>query len=428
MRIKSLWKPFVSQHYLSRARLQRLRLRAERTRVAGGKRHEVHYFHQVDDPYSALLAAALPRLAERYDLEVVPHVVGPPRRDAAPEPERLIAYSRQDAQLLARHWNLDFRDPGRQPSPAAVDSVTRLLVGACAAGTFLEVAADLSARLWRGETLPAAGPTDVTAHLDAASALRQKLGHYLGATLFYGGEWYWGLDRLYHLERRLQELGAPCAGVDYLLFPPDRDLTEPVPIANPPPIEFCFSLRSPYSAIVAPRIFELGRLTGAPVRLRYVLPMAMRGLPVPVAKSLYISLDAAREAHARGIPFGRVSDPLGRPAERGLALIPFAERAGRGQAYVLSFLQGVWAEGINAGSDRGLRQLVERSGLAWSDACLALKDEAWRATAEHNRQELFGMGLWGVPSFQVGNAAVWGQDRLWAVRDALLKTPGVEAA
>ncbi len=428
MSITSLIGPILSQRYLSRERVVAQRARAERTRVAGGKRHEVHYFHQVDDPYSALVVAALPQLGQRYDLEVVPHVVGPTRRDAAPEPDKLIAYSRQDAQLLAKHWGLDFRDPGRQPSPTAVDSVTRLLVGACETAAFLDVAAALSTRLWRDETLPTAEPAAVAAHLEASQKLRARLGHYLGATLFYGGEWYWGLDRLYHLERRLQELGAQRLGVDDLMFPPDVDLTAPVRIANPPPIEFFFSLRSPYSAIVAPRVFELGRLTGAPIRLRYVLPMVMRGLPVPAAKSLYISLDAAREAHARALPFGRVSDPLGRPAERGLALIPFAERAGRGQAYVLSFMRGVWAEGIHAASDRGLRRIVERSGLGWADARPALKDEAWRTTAEQNRQQLFGMGLWGVPSFRVRDTVVWGQDRLWAVRDALLKTAGTEAA
>jgi len=205
------------------------------------------------------------------------------------------------------------------------------------------------------------------------------------------------------------------------LFPPVADLTEPVQLDDPQTIDFYFSLRSPYSAIVAPRVFELARLAGATVRLRYVLPMVMRGLPVPRAKRAYISQDAAREAFLRGVPFGRVNDPVGRPAERGLALITLAQRAGRAEAYVLSFLRGVWAEGIDAGSDRGLRTIVERAGLSWAEAREALKDEAWRLTAEKNREELFALGLWGVPSFRVGDTAVWGQDRLWAVRDALLE-------
>jgi 2-hydroxychromene-2-carboxylate isomerase len=122
----------------------------------------------------------------------------------------------------------------------------------------------------------------------------------------------------------------------------------------------------------------------------------------------------------RGVPFGRLNDPVGRPAERGLALIPLAQRTNRGEAYVLSFMRGVWAQGIDAGSDRGLRTIVERAGLSWADAQVALKDEAWRLTAEANRKELFSLGLWGVPSFRVGDTAVWGQDRLWAVREALM--------
>jgi 2-hydroxychromene-2-carboxylate isomerase len=150
--------------------------------------------------------------------------------------------------------------------------------------------------------------------------------------------------------------------------------------------------------------------------------MVMRGLPVPREKRIYISLDAAREAHVRGTPFGRLNDPVGRPVERGLALMPLAERQGKGQAYVLSFMHGVWAEGIDAGSDRGLRRIVERSGLSWAEARKALEDQSWRVTAEVHRQAMLNLGLWGVPSFHVRDTAVWGQDRLWALQEALLNS------
>ena len=102
-------------------------------------------------------------------------------------------------------------------------------------------------------------------------------------------------------------------------------------------------------------------------------------------------------------------------------MISYAERVGKAEEYLLSFMRGVWAEGIDAGSDRGLRKIVERCGLSWEVAGLALKDEGWRKVAEQNRQEMFAMGLWGVPSFKVGATVVWGQDRLWAVQQALLK-------
>lgn len=436
MSIRTLLMPVISQHLLARERLLKLRARAERERLAGARTHQVHYFHQVDDPYSALVAGILPQLIARYDIDVVPHVVGPPPDSAAPEREKLIAYSRKDARLLARHWNLVFDDLMGQPQDQSVEVATRLLVAAVQDGTFIEAAGEISTCLWSdppslfsmgrsGGPLRAVDPSAVSSHVAASNALRQQLGHYLGATFFYAGEWYWGIDRLHHLERRLQDLGAQRLGVQDLMFPPDADLSGPVSLASPLPIDFFFSFRSPYSAIVAPRVFELGRRTGAPVRLRFVLPMVMRGLPVPREKRTYISLDAAREAHARGTPFGRLNDPVGRPTERGLSLIPIAEQMGCAEAYVLSFMHGVRAEGIDAGSDRGLRRIVERAGLSWDAAHRALKEDAWRATAEANREEMFDLGLWGVPSLRVGDTAVWGQDRLWAVQEALLsQAPG----
>lgn len=426
MPLKSLLLPAFSERLLSRERLLAKRASAERKRASRRARHEVHYFHQVDDPYSALAAAVLPRLVARYDLDLVAHVVGPPPESAAPERERLVAYARKDAERLARAHpeRLAFRDPGRQPPAADVARVTALLVGAVDARRFVDVAERVSASLWDGtaslDGLSPASDEAVASHLRDAGKLREHLGHYLGATFFYGGEWYWGLDRLYHLEKRLQELGVQRTGVRDLLYPPHVDLRAEITLASPPPIDFFFSLRSPYSAIVAPRVFELGRLTSAPIRLRYVLPMAMRGLAVPRAKRMYIAYDAAREAFERGIPFGRLNDPLGKPTERGLALVAYADRVGRGQSFVLSFMRGVWAEGIDAGSDRGLRILAERAGLSWEEARAATKDDAWRTTAEANRAEMFDLGLWGVPCFRVGDLATWGQDRLWAVEEALL--------
>jgi 2-hydroxychromene-2-carboxylate isomerase len=83
-------------------------------------------------------------------------------------------------------------------------------------------------------------------------------------------------------------------------------------------------------------------------------------------------------------------------------------------------MHGVWAEGLDAGSDRGLRRIVERAGLDWSAARDAIGDETWRTVADANRREMLGLGLWGVPSFRVRDTAVWGQDRLWAIERALL--------
>ncbi|MAZ10853.1 MULTISPECIES: DsbA family protein [unclassified Limnobacter] len=416
MSLKTLLMPMITQHRFARSTLLAQRAKAEKARLASGRPHQVYYFHQVDDPYSHLLAQALPRFLARYQVELKPYVVSPPPDSAAPEREKLVAYSRVDAALLAQRHGLSFVDCGQQPAAPRVLQATQSLVAAIQAGQFVEQAASVGQWLWGSdEPQLTSGQMDVQTHIAQADALREKLGHYLGGMLYYEGEWYWGIDRLYHLEQRLQALGAQTNGAIALLFPADDGLEHAKPLNNPPDIDFFFSFRSPYSAIVAPRIFELGRRTGAKVNLRFVLPMVMRGLPVPKVKREYIVYDTAREAHVRGIPFGRLNDPVGKPTERGLALIPFAEQHSKGQEFVLSYMQGVWAEGIDAGSDKGLRKIVERAGLRWEGAQVALQHEAWRERATANREELFAAGLWGVPSFKVGNTVVWGQDRLWAL-------------
>ena len=425
MSIKTWLMPVISQQLLSRQRLLARRAGAERTRLRQALPHEVHYFHQVDDPYSALVAQCLQQLTTQYAIALTPHVVGSPPDSAAPERDKLIAYSRRDAALLAQRHGLDFTDPQHQPSTKAVAQATHQLVAAVAAGRFVENAVAVSQRLWSADMALDDGalssPEATAAHIAESNALRQRWGHYLGATFYYGGEWYWGIDRLYHLEQRLRELGALRGQASRYLFAPGVDLTSSVQITAPPSIDFFVSLRSPYSAIVTPRVFELGRLTGATVHIRYVLPMVMRGLPVPAEKRRYIAHDAAREAFARGIPFGCLNDPIGRPTERGIALIPLAQQLGCAEAYLRSFMHGVWAEGIDAGSDRGLRKIAERAGLEWNAVQQALQDESWRGIAETNREEMFSLGLWGVPSFRVGDVAVWGQDRLWAVQAEILK-------
>ena len=75
------------------------------------------------------------------------------------------------------------------------------------------------------------------------------------------------------------------------------------------------------------------------------------------------------------------------------------------------------SENDSGGCGRG--EMTERAGLAWPDVCAALQQDAWRETAETNRLEMLHLGLWGVPSFHIGDTAVWGQDRLEAVAWAL---------
>jgi 2-hydroxychromene-2-carboxylate isomerase len=402
--------------------------RAERARRRRGDPHRVEAFLQADDPHSHLLLQAAPLLAARHDVQVRPWLVGPPADWAAPERAMLVAHARTDAALLAARAGFSFDDPGAQPAPERVRAAEDALAVAFSQAEPWGAALAVTDALWRGEPIPV--PTDAAGAgaraVAAGEAQRASLGHFMSATLFHGGEWHAGLDRLHHLERRLDALGARRDGAPAApVFAPPvvPGPARPAAAGPAPTLHWYLSFRSPYTAIAAHRVRALAEAHRAPVRLAFVLPMVMRGLPVPRMKSRAFTLDAAREARHWGVPFGRIADPVGRPVERGYALLPWAIERGRGLEFVEAFLDATWAGGVDAGSDAGLRRIVEAAGLDWTEGRRRLGDEGWRALAEAHRLEMTGLGLWGVPSFRVGDVAVWGQDRLWVIDDALRDAP-----
>ena len=76
---------------------------------------------------------------------------------------------------------------------------------------------------------------------------------------------------------------------------------------------------------------------------------------------------------------------------------------------------------MNVASDAGLRKVVEASGLKWSDAQAALKDDGWIEQATRNRDDMVAAGSWGVPTFRLRGVTVWGQDRLPVIEKLLLE-------
>lgn len=326
-------------------------------RALTGKPKTLFAFLEPGEPYSDLLADVLPGFATHYGLEWTALAVPPPEKSAAPEPDMLAAYAGRDAAGLRAAYGISSKE-----QPVAPD----------------------------GD--PAAN-----------AARRKALGHYASGMIWFEGEWYWGIDRLHHLERRLG------VGEDALLFPPRAEPT----VQTGGSFDMFFSLRSPYSYLAMMRAPDLARLWNADLILKPILPMVMRSLPVPSEKRLYIVRDCKREAERLGIPFGKIEDPVGAGVERGLAILHRAIPDGKGVAFAQSFYAGVWAEGRNAATDKGLRFMAERAGLDWTYAQEAMADDSWREAVEANRQEMFSLGLWGVPSFRVGSHSTFGQDRLW---------------
>lgn len=426
MSLKANLQNKVARHLFSPKRRDAKRLKAERQRKAEGAPHIVDYYHEAGDPYSHLMAQVLPAFCERYNIELKTYVVSPPPDWAAPDRDRLESYSRKDAERLAVRAGLKFVDTGAWPTEGRLAEANTALVSAVERDTFLQSAADIGERLWSDQPIELSGvaPSNISKTLSDAADRRDKLGHYLGATLYYAGEWYWGVDRLHHLETRLRGLSVAKTGNEYLIFPPPMapSLQASAGSSDRPELHWYLSFRSPYTGIVAGRVKALADAYGAELKLKYVLPMVMRGMQVPRMKGFYIMSDTVREAERLGVPFGNMCDPVGKPVERGYAVLHKAIELGLGYEFAASFLSGVWADGIDTGSDRGLKLITERAGLSWAEMRPLLDADHWRADADANQAEMFSHGIWGVPSFRVSDVAAWGQDRLWLIEDALAAT------
>ena len=434
--------PSSVQRWLTSALMSRLfttkrtgkrRAKAEQNRRKASRPHRIEYFHQVDDGYSHLTACLLKPLASRYDVEVICHLVQVPSGKNIAEPDLLARLSRYDAQLIAPGYGLDFPEHPQPPQPMLVALATQILAAQDHA-SFIDHSESVSRLLWLGdkqgleELASTVGQLDRetgAAAVNAGNERRRELKHYLGAMFYYEGEWYWWIDRLHFLEQRLADLGLDTeAGTPIIAPKPAVDLGEKRDTGTLT-LELFASLRSPYTAVIFDRAVDLATRTGVNLHVRPVLPMVMRGVPATREKGMYIFMDAAREAHDQGVPYGHFYDPIGEPARRCYSLYPWAREQGKDVALISSFLRHAFVLGVNTNNDAGLRKVVEAADLNWQDAKTHLDRDGWQEILEVNRQMMYQSGLWGVPSFRLLDAhgeeqlAVWGQDRLWVVARAI---------
>jgi 2-hydroxychromene-2-carboxylate isomerase len=410
---------------LSAEALARRRARLEARRIRRRRDHEVVLFCEAGDPYSCLAAQAATLLEERFHVRIRGCLVSAPGGALVADQDRHKAYALRDAAQLAKMAGFACPSEGKAPGREAIEATESALASAFASGGSLRPAADRLAALWEGRSVDDGHAGDAVAAKARGDRLRRRLGHFMSGVFYYEGEWYPHLDRLHYLEARLDALGLRRnSGETRPIFAPPVILGQPddgrrIFEGTGESLDFFLSFRSPYTYLATRRVRALADRWGLDLRLHYVLPMVMRGLPVPRTKGLYFLADCAREARRIGEPFGKIADPVGRPVERGYALLEAAIEQGRGYEFAQSFLSGVWSEGVDAGSERGLRHITERAGLPWRALSQRVDDPDWRRKAEVSRLTLLDAGLWGVPCFRFRNVWAWGQDRLGVIETAI---------
>ena len=399
---------------------------SELGRKLGGKGHVVSVFLQLDDPYSYVLARYLPELASNYDIELKVYLSQARGDEFQPAPDMLAEYAAMDAQRVARELGIPFLDKGATPPVEHRRGLLDVLAACADRDDFPEELFQVLEIYWRGDTEAAARRSDTgePGRADTVIArsqeLQRRLGHYNSGMLHYGGEWYWGADRLHYLTARLEDLGlargdeknARLASIRQVMRM-SLPVTPPAAAKELPPIELFHSLRSPYSYLALNRVYEIADAFGLKLKLRPVLPMVMRGMQVPQSKLLYIAKDTTREAERLGIPYGKIADPVGAGVERCLAVFKYAESERKGRDFLANAGVAIWSEAVDVSTDKGMRKVTGRTGLFWPDVVAAMESDEWRAEIEANRESMTASGSWGVPTIRLGEEVFWGQDRDW---------------
>lgn len=187
-------------------------------------------------------------------------------------------------------------------------------------------------------------------------------------------------------------------------------------------VDYYASLNSPWTHLGAARLEAMCAAHGAslriwPVDFGAIFP-ASGGLPLPKRapqRQAYRMMELVRWHDALGIPI--VLQPKHFPTPETLTaacVVGLRETMGDAPAIRLAHrvLKAVWEDELNPAEPATLGRLAGECGLD-AEAVLALgADPRWLERRAADTQAALARGVFGAPSYVIGEEIFWGQDRL----------------
>ena len=191
-------------------------------------------------------------------------------------------------------------------------------------------------------------------------------------------------------------------------------------------VEFFFDVGSPYSYLAYHQLPKIAQAKGAEIVWR---PMLLGGVfqatgnssPANVpAKGAYSNIDLERWAKHFGVPiqhnphFPINTLQLMRGAV-GMQLRSDAEF----HRYLAAIFSAMFEHPRNLGDLNELAAVLEAAGISPALMLELVQDDRVKQTLRKTTEEAVARGVFGAPTFFVGNDMFWGQDRLHFVEAAL---------
>ena len=104
-----------------------------------------------------------------------------------------------------------------------------------------------------------------------------------------------------------------------------------------------------------------------------------------------------------------------------------AQEAGSGAAYLEMGLEGMWEEGLKLDDTEVLARRIDAAGLDSASLLAAAQTDPIKQKLADNTAAAVARGVFGVPTFFVGDEMFFGKERLGQVEEAVAAT-GARAA
>jgi 2-hydroxychromene-2-carboxylate isomerase len=376
----------------------------------------------LNDPHSFMLIQVLPELEQRFNIQFKLFLVYESVPGVTIDPKLMRSWAIKDANFIADQYQL--KKIIEQPTEESLFTGQQMWQ---LRPKTLENAWQLFQQTWFNEFDDYYHASTPVINYQIKNLMRLvKQGHYLPASIFIAGQWFVGIDRLEHLEKRLSAFGLLVgkAGSVYqknqLTFSELTEKKHLVKKTKENVIEAFVSLRSPYSYIGLLQAEKLSQHYGIPLKVKLLLPLVMRGLTITANKQRYVVFDASREAKKLNIPFTGIADPLEQGIINVFQVFSYAEQQGKGLALIKSAFNAIYVDGLDLAQNMVIKSLCQQHGLNYGDALAYNSEHDWQQWSDCNQSTIDGLGLWGAPCFRFQNVACWGQDRLVQIEQAIV--------
>ncbi len=179
-------------------------------------------------------------------------------------------------------------------------------------------------------------------------------------------------------------------------------------------VDVYFDYASPASFIAAETAER--KLSGIPLRWRPIylrgLPIFAAGLPYDGAKLAYLARDIARCAEHEQV---RLVPPARFPVDglHALRAAYVAEARGAFDRYHRTMFRAVWSDARDVSERKVTAEiLAEVLGTSVTEAEAAIAEPAVKARLREETEAAVARGVFGAPSFFVGDELFWGHDRM----------------